>query len=90
MFLNQLSLFIAILCIGISISKEIEIENNWIKFKADFNKAYDSIEEEQLRKSIWLKNLNYVASFETLNPKASFQVKLNALADRNIEVTLSF
>ena len=38
------------------------------------------------KKSIWIMNVDYVEQFETLNPKSSFQVELNELSDRKIEV----
>ena len=44
-------LIIAIIFVAKSISKEINVENKWLKFKSEFDKTYESAGEEHLRKS---------------------------------------
>lgn len=59
---------------------------DWMKFKRDFNKHYESGVEEQQRKAIFLENANRMRDFQQTHPNATFTLAINQLADRRIEV----
>lgn len=39
-----------------------DVDSQWVKYKADFNKKYDSPEEEAQRKQLFVKTLQEVES----------------------------
>ncbi len=59
---------------------------DWIKFKRDYNKHYQSATEETERKLIFFENVNRMRDFERTHPDATFTLAINHLADRRIEV----
>jgi hypothetical protein len=80
----RFSILILIFVISNVLSKNIDIDQKWMKFKIDFVKNYNSTDEEQTRKSIWLKNVLYVENFSHKN--LNFQVEINELSDKRIDV----
>lgn len=81
---------IAIIFAAIStvLSKRTQnIESEWTQFKLKYQKTYKSIGEDAFRKSIWLKNKLFVEKFNKNQNKLSFQVEMNALADRSVKVS---
>jgi hypothetical protein len=68
---------------SLSLKSQNELNSNlineeWMNFKLKFNKRYESNQEEEARKQIWLNNYLYVENFD----ESSFQVKLNKFSDR--------
>lgn len=61
---------------------------DWMKFKHDFNKHYESMVEEQERKAIFLENANRMRDFQRMHPNSTFTLAINHLADRRIHVKL--
>ena len=59
---------------------------DWMKFKRDYSKHYQSATEEQERKQIFLENANRMRDFQRFHPNATFTVGINHLADQRIEV----
>lgn len=59
---------------------------DWLKFKRDYNKHYQSAAEEIERKQIFLENVNQIRAYERTHPDATFTLGINHLTDRRIEV----
>ncbi len=62
------------------------LQFDWLKFKRDYNKHYESIAEEIERKKIFLENVDQIRHYERTHPDATFKVGINHLTDRRIEV----
>jgi hypothetical protein len=62
------------------------LSSDWETFKRDYEKEYDSIEEEIQRKKIFLDNVNRMKEYRQTHPDASFTIGINHLTDRRINV----
>ena len=59
---------------------------DWLKYKRNYNKSYQSTAEEIKRKQIFLENANEIRTFQRIHPNATFTVAINHLTDRRAEV----
>lgn len=65
-------------------------EQDWIMFKSKHNNSYESPIVESLRKSIFVKNQEYIRQFNTeKSHKLGFKLAVNHLADKTPDETLS-
>lgn len=81
-------LAILLACNSLVLSYKIESGNDleWGLYKFKYQKVYKTSEEESFRKSIWFKNKLYIENFNKNKNQNDFQVAINALSDRSIEV----
>ncbi len=62
------------------------ITSDWETFKSDYQKEYNSPEEELQRKDIFLENVNQMKEYRRTHPGASFTMGINHLTDQRISV----
>ncbi|UJR34936.1 hypothetical protein I4U23_027712 [Adineta vaga] len=75
--------FILIFLLFGAVIADLSLE--WDKFKRDYNKQYETVEEEIKRKQIFMENVNEIHSFQQTNLNPTFTVAINHLSDRRIE-----
>ncbi len=62
------------------------LSSDWETFKSDYNKEYDSLDEEIQRKKIFLENVNRMKEYRRTHPTATFTMGINHLTDRRTDV----
>ncbi|RNA42782.1 cathepsin L1-like [Brachionus plicatilis] len=79
-FLISLLLFCIMTINGLTLPKKDEsLEEEWRKFKQDYNKDYENEAIESYRRSVWESNLAYIENFNSNWPL--FTLKMNKFGD---------
>jgi len=79
----KFALFAAIVAVAAAAPTTFEYESLWTQFKADFAKAYETVEEHDARFGIFKDNVDFITAHNHRAEEHGYAVGINQFADMN-------